>query len=77
MGQIESLKQKLMAIECCEYLESDSDKVLIVVTDTENNYKDQIIFEQLRQLDEIQNLSMVFGHSDESEQNQKGDLSHE
>lgn len=78
-GQINQLKQKITAIESCEYIESDSDEVLIVITDAENNYRDQIIFEQLRQLDEVQNLTMVFGHSEDEnqEENQKGELTHE
>lgn len=74
-GQINALKQKITTIEACEYIESDSDEVLIVISDAENNYKDQIIFEQLRQLDEIQNLTMVFGHA--GDDNQKGELTHE
>jgi nitrate reductase NapAB chaperone NapD len=63
-GQMDLLKQKLLNLPHCEFIEAESDEILIVVTDTDNNYKDQLIYEQLRQIDEIQNLTMVFGHND-------------
>jgi nitrate reductase NapAB chaperone NapD len=62
-GKMDLLKQKLLNLDDCEFIEAESDEILVVITDTENNYKDQELYDQLKQLHEIQNLTMVFGHN--------------
>jgi nitrate reductase NapAB chaperone NapD len=62
-GQISQLKKNLLKINGCEIIESETNDMLIVLTDTNNDTDDQLLYEQIRQLPEIQSLKMVFGHN--------------
>ncbi|UCH22394.1 MAG: hypothetical protein JSU83_03900 [Deltaproteobacteria bacterium] len=59
------LLDDLAALDYCEVTPAENEEVLILVTDTPNEKKEQELQKKLKQLKSLRSLGMTFGHTDE------------
>jgi len=63
-GAKEKLFNDLAALDHCEVIPAENEEVLILVTDTPNEEKEQELQKKLKELKSLQSLGMTFGHAD-------------
>ena len=64
-GAKEVLLKDLAALDYCEVAPADNKEILILVTDTPDEEKEQELQNKLKGLTSLQSLGMTFGHGDE------------
>ena len=64
-GAKEVLLKDLAALDYCEVAPADNKEILILVTDTPDEEKEQELQNKLKGLKSLQSLGMTFGHGDE------------
>ncbi len=64
-GAKEKLIKELSAIDYCEVTPSENEELLILVTDTPDDNKEQELQNILKKIKPLQSLGMTFGHADE------------
>lgn len=63
-GGKDRLRVELSSIPECEVTSAENKDVLIVVTETRNEKEDQVIFEKLTHLQDVQLLTLVSAFSE-------------
>ena len=64
-GAKEELLKGLKALDHCEVMPAEKEEILILVTDTPDDEKEQELQDKLKGLKSLQSLGMTFGHVDE------------
>ena len=64
-GEKKALINDLNAMEYCEVLPSQNREVIILVTDTPDEESERKLQDDLKYLNTLQTISMVFGHNAE------------
>jgi nitrate reductase NapAB chaperone NapD len=64
-GAKQKLLNELAALDYCEVTPADNKDILILVTDTPDEKKEQELQKKLKQLKSLRSLGMTFGHTDE------------
>ena len=64
-GAKNELLLSLNDIQFCEAFPADNQDILILVTDTPDDKTEKELQEQLKDLENLQSLSMTFGYNDE------------
>lgn len=64
-GQKQQLYNDLAAMEYCQPIPADNQDVVLLVTDTPDQKTEKRVRQQLKKVDSLQSLSMVFGHTAE------------
>ncbi len=59
-GKKERLIRSLQKISSCEILESTNEDILILLTDTKDDYEEGLIQENLKQVPEIEGMALVY-----------------
>ncbi len=59
-GKKEELISSLQKISSCEIVESINKDVVILLTDTKNDYEEGLIQENLKQVPEIEGMALVY-----------------
>ncbi len=67
-GEKDLLTQQLENLHGCEVTPSVNKEVLVLVTDTPNDYEEDSLLETLGSIKEIGHLSLVSGYSDNAKQ---------
>ncbi len=65
-GEKETLLGDLAALDHCDVMPAENQDVLVLVTDTPDDSREQDLQKQLKKLRSLQSLSMTFGHSDDN-----------
>ncbi len=63
-GAKQELLNDLAALDYCEVTPADNEEILILVTDTPDENKEQELQKKLKQLKSLKSLGMTFGHTD-------------
>ena len=63
-GAKQQLINDLAALDYCEVTPADNEEILILVTDTPDENREQALQKKLKQLTSLKSLGMTFGHSD-------------
>ena len=63
-GAKEALLNELAALDYCEVTAADSNEILILVTDTPDENREQELQKKLEKLKSLESLGMTFGHTD-------------
>lgn len=63
-GAKQQLLNDLAALDHCEVTPADNEEILILVTDTPDENKEQALQKSLKQLKSLKSLGMTFGHTD-------------
>ena len=63
-GAKQQLLNDLAALDYCEVTPADNEEILILVTDTPDENKEQELQKNLKQLKSLKSLGMTFGHTD-------------
>ncbi|UCD31311.1 MAG: hypothetical protein JSW04_11945 [Desulfobacterales bacterium] len=63
-GAKKKLLNDLSALDHCEVMPAKNKEVLILVTDTPNEKKEEELQNKLKELKSLQSLGMTFGHGD-------------
>ena len=58
------LISKLNKFSQCEAVASTNEEVVILITDTKNEQEEEKLQEQLRNIDSLGNLTLVYAHGD-------------
>ena len=66
-GQKTTLERDINLLPGCEVTPSDNKDVLVVVTDTADEFTDKKLFEQLKSLKTLQLLTLVAAFSNDAE----------
>ncbi len=61
-GAKQSLHDALCALDYCEVIPAENEDVLILVTDTPSNDREQELQDKIRAIPSLQSLGMTFGH---------------
>ena len=64
-GAKEELIKDLKALDHCEVMPAEREEILILVTDTPDDEKEQELQNKLKGLTSLQSLGMAFGHVEE------------
>ena len=64
-GAKDDLLQSLNAIQFCEAFPADNQEILVLVTDTPDDKTEKELQAQLKDMENLQSLSMTFGYNDE------------
>lgn len=65
-GKLTDLVLELNSFPQCEIVPANNKELAILVTDTQSEKEEEELQEQLKQVKNLQCLTMVFGHSDPS-----------
>ncbi|WP_242204160.1 hypothetical protein [Aestuariivivens insulae] len=60
-GKKQELIDALLALKNCEVIPAENKDILIVITDTADNYQDEILKEQIEAIASLKLLAMVSG----------------
>ncbi len=63
-GSKQALYDALCALDYCEVTPAENEDVMILVTDTPDNDKEQELQEKFKAIPFLQSLGMTFGHQD-------------
>ena len=63
-GAKEALLKDLVALDYCEAVPAENEEILILVTDTPDEKKEQELQKKLKDLKSLESLGMTFGHRD-------------
>ena len=63
-GAKEALMKDLTALDYCEAIPAENEEILILVTDTPDENREQELQKKLKQLKSLKSLGMTFGHTD-------------
>ena len=63
-GSKQQLIDDLAALEYCEVTPADNEEILILVTDTPDENREQELQKKLKQVKSLKSLGMTFGHTD-------------
>ena len=63
-GEKKALITNLNKISGCETLESRNDEIVILVTDTESDFQEGLLQEDLKLLPQIQGMALVYGQEE-------------
>ena len=63
-GAKEELLNDLAAFDHCEVMPAENKEILILVTDTPDEEKEQDLQKKLGELKSLKSLGMTFGHTD-------------
>jgi len=63
-GEKEALLNELAALDNCEATPADNQEILILVTDTPDENKENELQKKLKNLKSLESLGMTFGHTD-------------
>ena len=63
-GAKEVLYKELAALDYCQATPADNQEILILVTDTPDENKEQELQNKLKKLKSLESLGMTFGHTD-------------
>ena len=72
-GAKNDLAQELGALEYCQVIPADNEKVLVLVTDTPDKDSEKKLQKQLKNLKSLESLSMTFGYNDEQQKEKRGE----
>ena len=64
-GAKQDLLKDLAALDYCEATAAENEELLILVTDTPDEKKEQELQKKLKRLNSLESLGMTFGHADE------------
>ena len=64
-GAKEELLNDLAALDYCQATPADNQEILILVTDTPDESKENELQKKLNKLKSLESLGMTFGHTDE------------
>jgi len=64
-GAKQDLLNDLAALDHCEVIPAENEEVLILVTDTPDEEKENELQKKLKQLSSLESLGMTFGHTDD------------
>lgn len=64
-GKKEELLKELMALDYCEAIAAENEEILILVTDTPDEQKENALQDKLKALKLLKSLAMTFGSTDE------------
>jgi len=60
----DQLIKDLSSMKYCEVKPSDNQDILILLTDTPDEETNKDLMNTIKELDSLQSLSMIFGHTD-------------
>ena len=63
-GAKQQLINDLAALDYCEVTPADNEEILILVTDTPDENREQELQKKLKQIKSLKSLGMTFGHTD-------------
>ncbi len=63
-GAKKELLDDLAALDYCDVTAADNNEILILVTDTPDEDKEQALQKKLKKLESLESLGMTFGHTD-------------
>ena len=63
-GEKEALFNELVALDYCEATPADNQEILILVTDTPDENRENELQKKLKKLESLESLGMTFGHTD-------------
>ena len=63
-GAKKELLDDLAALDYCDVTAADNNEVLILVTDTPDEDKEQALQKKLKKIKSLESLGMTFGHTD-------------
>ena len=63
-GAKKELLSDLAALDYCDVTAADNNEILILVTDTPDEDKEQALQKNLKKLESLESLGMTFGHTD-------------
>lgn len=63
-GAKDDLAKDLRAIDHCDVMPAENEEILILVTDTPDDEKEQELQKKFKKLKSLQSLGMTFGHGD-------------
>ncbi len=63
-GAKKALLNELAALDYCEVTLADNQELLILVTDTPDENREQELQKKLKKLKSLESLGMTFGHTD-------------
>ncbi len=63
-GAKEELLKDLAALDHCEVTPAENEEILVLVTDTPDDEKEQELQKKFKNLKSLQSLGMTFGHGD-------------
>ncbi len=66
VGAKDRLFNDLSGISYCDVIPAEKEELMVLVTDTPDEDIEKALQNKFKELDSLQSLSMVFGHSDES-----------
>lgn len=64
-GAKEQLLNDLATLDYCEVTPAENEEILILVTDTPDEQKEQALQKKLKELKSLESLGMTFGHTDQ------------
>ena len=64
-GAKEELLKDLAALDYCQATPADNQDILILVTDTPDESKENELQKKLKKLKSLESLGMTFGHTDD------------
>lgn len=64
-GAKEQLLKDLAALDYCEVTPAENEEILILVTDTPDEEKEEGLQKKLKKIKSLQSLGMTFGHTDD------------
>jgi nitrate reductase NapAB chaperone NapD len=64
-GAKEQLLKDLAALDYCEVTPAENEEILILVTDTPDEEKEEGLQKKLNKIKSLQSLGMTFGHTDD------------
>jgi nitrate reductase NapAB chaperone NapD len=65
-GAKEQLLKDLAALDYCEVTPAENEEILILVTDTPDEEKEEGLQKKLKKIKSLQSLGMTFGHTDDA-----------
>ena len=72
-GKKQALLQELNRLQYCEAFPADNVDILILVTDTPDKKAEEALQKRLKDMENMESLSMTFGYNDELHEGERND----